>query len=174
MGSKRYLSRPRRIRLASSWHVRSFGTLFLLWSFHSLAQNSQKNNRSRSVPQISMVGLLFPLTSGRLTWTLRDSELPLERVLFTHHIRWQMWAPRPACLGQPCQTACPTSLKGGCCLRGQEAVTASKETSDMDTVTANFLESENWSPPRNRKGCSDSSRTPSFPFELQVRAGDCS
>lgn len=99
---------------------------------------------------MSRVGLLSPLTSGRLAWTLRDLELPLERVLFTQHVRWQMWAPRPACLDT--QTACPMSLKGGRCLRGQEAVTASKEISDMDTITANFLESESWSPPRNRKG----------------------
>lgn len=75
---------------------------------------------------MSRVGLLSPLNSGRLAWTLRDLELPLERVLFTQHVRWQMWAPRPACLGQSCQTACPMSLKGGCCLRGQEAVTVRK------------------------------------------------
>lgn len=34
--------------------------LFSSWSFHSLAQNSQKNNRSRSVPQCQGLASVSP------------------------------------------------------------------------------------------------------------------
>ena len=98
------------LRLASSWHMWSFGNLFPPQSVHSLAQNgstascraaSQKDSGYEGTPEMLRVGFIFSLTSGRLAQTLSDSELPPGRVSFAHQIRWQMWAPRPpqACFG---------------------------------------------------------------------------